>query len=526
MPKSVGLDQWKEQIARSKRLNKKIIEEKVAKELAADDKEEVVTDEAPEVAPVTDKVEVTANEPATEVTEPVTESQDEVTTDTVVEDTGDNELPPKVAELVNEMLESEPAPDVPDSEKMVSNEAVYKAVAAELKAKEEDTTDTVVADTESTVSDNSNSTDTMCNFGSFESKPLFKHGRIDKSNTKYKGIQQESLRSFCNEALLKGDIPEQVVLQCGIIRKNYKLGIWEEGGAANNRGSVLLVTDQYGKPKEAVTAYNNPNVFNGKHAFIPLNMYDHVILGVSDINTKLIGIYHVSQVVNITKEGGSIVCDRVATIKPRDEEYDDISLANSLTDYEQEWLCTKDDGTDDAGTVLDNVLNIASDTLYNTHVCHPLYIKDYYTEFRLNDKDYWNVLQDTEYLSKLVQYRDIESAYAALDEMFNELFDTTDLSGKDPLAIITLNLTKSANGTERLIVYISGIVYDKATSSSAGSRIYYGAVVLKPECKFYYPDTPESLLSYESIVSSIKKRYTMPDGNYGICITTLKRMTK
>ena len=32
MPKSVGLDQWKEQIARSKRLNKKIAE---AKEAAA-----------------------------------------------------------------------------------------------------------------------------------------------------------------------------------------------------------------------------------------------------------------------------------------------------------------------------------------------------------------------------------------------------------------------------------------------------------------------------------------------------------
>lgn len=508
MPKSVGLDQWKEQIAKSKRLNKKI-----AEELAADAKEEVATEEAPEVAPVTDNVEVTVNEPATEVTE--AEPQVEVTAEApVVETTDNDDVAPEVTELLNEMTESEPASEVSNSDGIVPGEDVHKALATEQETKEEVATD------------NDNSTDTISNIGSFESKPLFKHGRIDKSNTKYKGIQQESLRSFCNEALLKGDIPEQIVLQCGIIRKNYKLGIWEEGGAANNRGSVLLVTDQYGKPKEAVTAYNNPNVFNGKHAFIPLNMYDHVILGVSDINTKLIGIYHVSQVVNITKEGGSIVCDRVATVKPRDDEYDDISLASSLTDYEQEWLCTKGDGTDDADTVLDNVLNIASSTLYDTHVCHPLYIKDYYTEFRLNDKDYWNVLQDTEYLGKLVQYQDVGSAYAALDETFAELFDTTDLSGKDPLAIITLNLTKSANGTERLIVYISGIVYDKATSSSAGSRIYYGAVVLKPECKFYYPDTPETLLSYESIVSSIKKRYTMPDGNYGICVTTLKRMTK
>lgn len=508
MPKSVGLDQWKEQIARSKQLNKKIAEEQ-----AANTKEEVATDEAPEVAPVTDSIEVTVNEPSTEVTEP----QVEVTAEAPVVETTNDEVAP----------ESEPTSEVPDSDGIVPGEEVYEAIVAATT----DTTPVVEENiaseyTESTVTDNDNSSDTISNFGSFESKPLFKHGRIDKSNTKYKGIQQESLRSFCNEALLKGDIPDQIVLQCGIIRKNYKLGIWEEGGAANNRGSVLLVTDQYGKPKEAVTAYNNPNVFNGKHAFIPLNMYDHVILGVSDINTKLIGIYHVSQVVNITKEGGSIVCDRVATVKPRDDEYDDISLASSLTDYEQEWLCTKDDGTDDADTVLDNVLNIASSTLYDTHVCHPLYIKDYYTEFRLNDKDYWNVLQDTEYLGKLVQYQDVGSAYAALDETFAELFDTTDLSGKDPLAIITLNLTKSANGTERLIVYISGIVYDKATSSSKGSRIYYGAVVLKPECKFYYPDTPEVLLSYESIVSSIKKRYTMPDGNYGICVTTLKRMTK
>lgn len=504
MPKSVGLDQWKEQIAKSKRLNKKIAE---AKEAVAIEEAPVVSQES-EVAPVTEDVEVTVNEPATEVVESEAEPQVEVTAEApVVETTDANEVAPEVAELVKEMTESEPTSEVPNADGMVPGEA-------EQEAKEEVTTD------------NDNSTDTISNIGSFESKPLFKHGRIDKSNTKYKGIQQESLRSFCNEALLKGDIPDQIVLQCGIIRKNYKLGIWEEGGAANNRGSVLLVTDQYGKPKEAVTAYNNPNVFNGKHAFIPLNMYDHVILGVSDINTKLIGIYHVSQVVNITKEGGSIVCDRVATVRPRDDEYDDISLASSLTDYEQEWLCAKDDGTDDAATVLDNVLNIASSTLYDTHVCHPLYIKDYYTEFRLNDKDYWDVLQDTEYLGKLVQYQDVGSAYAALDETFAELFDTTDLSGKDPLAIITLNLTKSANGTERLIVYISGIVYDKATSSSKGSRIYYGAVLLKPECKFYYPDTPEVLLSYESIVSSIKKRYTMPDGNYGICVTTLKRMTK
>lgn len=513
MSKSVGLDQWKEQIARSKRLNKKIAEEQ-----AANTKEEVATDEAPEVAPVTDSIEVTVNEPSTEVTAeaPVVETTDEVA--------------PEVTELINEMSESESTSEVPDSDGIAPSEEVYEAEV-------EVTTDTVPVveesvDPEST-DDNAtatvvtdNSVDTISNFGSFESKPLFKHGRIDKSNKKYKGIQQESLRSFCNEALLKGDIPEQIVFQCGIIHKNYKLGIWEEGGAANNRGCVLLVTDQYGKPKEAVTAYNNPNVFNGKHAFIPLNMYDHVILGVSDINTKLIGIYHVSQVVNITKEGGSIVCDRVATVKPRDDEYDDISLANSLTDYEQEWLCTKDDGTDDAATVLDNVLNIASSTLYDTQVCHPLYIKKYCTDFRLNDKDYWSALQDTEYLSKLVQYPDVGSAYAALDETFAELFDTTDLSGKDPLVIVTLNLTKSANGIERLIVYISGIVYDKATSSSKGSRIYYGAVLLKPECKFYYPDTPETLLSYESIVSRIKKRYIMPNGNYGICVTTLKRMTK
>lgn len=516
MPKSVGLDQWKEQIARSKRLNKKIAEEQ-----AANTKEEVATDEAPEVAPVTDSIEVTVNEPSTEVT-----------AEAPVVETTDDEVAPEVTELINEMSESESTSEVSNSDGIAPSEEVYEAeveVTTDTVPVVEESVDPESTDdnaTDTVVADNDNSADTISNFGSFESKPLFKHGRIDKSNKKYKGIQQESLRSFCNEALLKGDIPEQIVLQCGIIRKNYKLGIWEEGGAANNRGSILLVTDQYGKPKEAVTAYNNPNVFNGKHAFIPVNMYDHVILGVSDINTKLIGIYHVSQVVNITKEGGSIVCDRVATIKPRDDEYDDISLANSLTDYEQEWLCAKDDGTDDAATVLDNVLNIASSTLYDTQVCHPLYIKDYYTDFRLNEKDYWNVLQDTEYLGKLVQYPDIESAYAALDEMFAELFDTTDLSGKDPLAVITLNLTKSANGTERLIVYISGIVYDKATSSSVGSRIYYGVVVLKPECKFYYPDTPETPLSYESIVSSIKKRYTMPDGNYGICVTTLKRMTK
>ena len=194
MPKSVGLDQWKEQIARSKRLNKKIAEEQ-----ATNTKEEVATDEAPEVAPVTDSIEVTVNEPSTEVTEP----QVEVTAEAPVVETTNDEVAP----------ESEPTSEVPGEE-------VYEAIVAATT----DTTPVVEENiaseyTESTVTDNDNSSDTISNFGSFESKPLFKHGRIDKSNTKYKGIQQESLRSFCNEALLKGDIPEQIVLQCGIIRK-------------------------------------------------------------------------------------------------------------------------------------------------------------------------------------------------------------------------------------------------------------------------------------------------------------------
>ena len=337
----------------------------------------------------------------------------------------------------------------------------------------------------------------------------------------------ESLNSIVevehNEAVTSGKIPDRVPLKCTCIYKSNCLGIWEEGGAYNGRGNVLLVTDMYGKSKEAIIAYHNPNTYNGKHSLIRVDTHDHIVLGVQENNKKYIGIYHVVAGSAITKDGGNIICDRVATVTNRDDEHDDILLVENLTDYEQTWLCEDNVDSESCSTVLDNVLDVATETLFETEVTHPLYIKQY-AAYHLNKEDYWDVLRDKEYIDTVVTYRTVEESYNALDEMFAAMFANVDLSGKDPIVIVTMSLIKTKSGEDMLIAYISGLIYNKTTNTSAGSRVFYGRVRLTPESVFYYPDSPENHVSYETVVTNIKKYLARPDGNYNIAITALKRM--
>ena len=519
MSNNVGLDDWKAAIARSKVKNK-MIAERAAKAEAENASVEVKVEQAPvvnepqveksiEVEPAVEETTVAA--PAVE--EPVT---GEVSDTLAINDTVSTIEYPTSEEPATE--EVSVAPEVSD---------VVETVETPTQKEADESLNSIV-EVESSSTDNERlikGLESAARSATKQSKNNFNlvFNRVDRPNKKYKGIFNAGLLSFCNEAVTSGKIPDRITLKCTSVYNSNYLGIWEEGGAYNGRGNVLLVTDMYGKPKEAVIAYHNPNTYNGKHSLIRVDMNDHIVLGVQENNKKFIGIYHVTTGSAITKDGGNIVCDRVATVTNRDDEHDDITLVKNLTDYEQTWLCEDNADAESCSTVLDNVLDVATETLFENDVTHPLYIKPY-AAYHLNKNDYDNALIDEDYINTVVTYGTIEEAYNALDETFTDVFANVSLSGKDPVVVVTMSLIKTKSGKDMLIAYISGLIYDKATHTSAGSRVFYGRVRITPESMFYYPDSPENRVSYETVVTNIKKYLARPDGSYNISITALKRM--
>lgn len=532
MSKNVSLEAWRDQIARSKKLNKQLAEAKeatVIEEAPATEpvKEAPVVSQEPDVAPVSaeavaDEVNVPVEEAAVETeAAPEVTSEDPNWTDGVTRSEVVREAMVVAAEAqkAEEVVAAEAAQIVEETAAPEVQEEPAEEVSVTTEAPE------VTSEPPAPVENKVAEAIEKLTKGT-QSKAGMIYTRVDRPVKRYKAIFNEGLRRFCADAIMADNAPQQVTLRCFPVRKSNKLGIWEEGGAYNNKGNVLMVTDAYGNPKEAISAYHDSDVYNGKHAFIPISMYDHVVLGVADGDKKIIGVYHVSQISPITKDGGTITCNKVVTLTPLDDENNKIRLAQNLTEYETKWMGKKED--EDIHPVLNKVLTVADEALHTTELTHPIYIKDY-SHYHLNSDDYWNVLQDADYISKLVTYPDMATTYAALDEAFAKLFSEVDTSGKDSVVITTLNLIKTKSGKEVLVAFISGLLYSRQTNSSAeangGGRFFYGRVILNPETKFYYPDTsPEKSVSYETILDLIKKRYVRPDGNYDILVTALRRM--
>lgn len=483
MSNNVGLDDWRAAIARSKELNKKIAEAAKAN----------TTEEAPAV------------------TEPV---MDEVSTDVVA----DNSV-----EVVAEKPMEEPAVDNVVVEEAVAEnvteQTVEEAPAVYVKQPNVAIEDEKLMKGLENAARNTATKKSKCEFD-------FQNIRVDGPTKKYKGIMNKGLHNFRNEVLANGNIPDQVTLECSAIYTKNCLGVWEEGGSYRNRGSVLLVTDMYGKAKEAVTAYHNPNTCNGRHSLIPVDINDHVVLGIQENNKKLIGVYRIShESAIINEKSGSIICDKVATITAKDEDHDDIILIKDLNECEQTWLCEDKDDSGNVSEMLDDVLDVATKTLFETDISHPLYIKQYapYNANRIK-KDYWDVCRDKTYTDGMVRFSTLDEAYASLDGVFDNIFANMNLSGKAPLVVVCSTV---GTDNESVNVHISVLLYDTNTKSSVGNRIYYCGVHFSPKTpgsKFYYPDTPEKRVSYETVAAYIKEHLIRPDGKFDPSLIALERM--
>lgn len=509
MPKSISPAEWKKAVAEQKQRNKQLMEEKAAIVEEAPATEPV---EAPEVAPVADEVEVA---PAEVAVEPATEEAGQEDTADTTEPT---EEPEAVANDTNPVVE-EAEPEVqeePVEEPVVATEAPdIDDVQKSLQEAWKSSTDKKASKTLSSII----------------------YTRVDSNNRKAKPIFQPDFAKFCSNILLGGSMPEKFEINCTVLTKSNRISVWEEGGSSLGNGNVLLVTDAYGDPKEAVTAYHDRSVVCGRHALIPINLYDHLVIGVRNDDKKCIGIYRIDTITPvIPKTPVTAICTRVVLDEPRDEEHDDITIATAdLKDYEASWICGVNPDDNNASAKLDKILGLAEETLYNEDASAPIYIKKY-NKYRLNTDDYRNVVADKAYLAKMIEYNTVPEMYAAFEGVSEEYFNTHDGKGEDFVGVVTLQLYTLKSGKEIVVVYVSGLIYPKVVRSPKASgwearptttpegRVYYGRAIIREGDTFCYPDkSADDSVTYEYLVERLK-RNRLPDGKYSALVTAFRCM--
>ena len=541
MPKSISPAEWKKAVAEQKQRNKQLMEEKA---VIAEEAPATESAEAPEVASATDEVEVVVNEPAAEVAEPATEhkvediTEDPNWTDGVIR-----------SELVTEAIRKN----------MVATEEAEPKVQEEPVA-EEVTTDTAPVVEESISPEFTNESNTLSDSldmnsvqkflqdawnssskKNSKSAPSVVHTRIGNNAKKVMPIYQHDFAKFCTNIILGGTMPDTFEITCTILNKSNHVSIWEEGGSYLDDGNVLLVTDAYGNPKEAVTAYHDPTVVCGKHALIGVNLYDHLVLGARHGEKKCIGIYRIDAITPVMPNTPvRAICTQVVLDEPRDEEHDELTISPNLKSYETEWICGTNEGAPDneASAKLDKILSLAEDTLYNQDAASPIYIRKY-NKYYLNDNDYRKVVNDDIYCAKLIKYDSLPELYADFESVSDEYFATHDGRGEDFVGVVNLQLIALKSGKYIIVVYMSGLIYprvkvsrtDKTSKAkiilpetSPEGRVYYGCTILKEGDTFYYPDeTEDTSKAFEHLVNHLK-RNICPDGTYSASVLAFKCM--
>lgn len=529
MPKSISPAEWKKAVAEQKQRNKQLMEEREA----------AITEEAP----------------ATEPTEEVIEVAPESTTTTVVEEPAQE--PEPTVEPAPEVVETTEEPVVEDVEEVVAPDAVKL-----LSITDVDIEDTATAEQEEPVADNNTSTEAL-NFDDLQksfqelsnrssdkkASPVISDihcGRIGNGAREVKSIVNPDFAKLCSKVLLGESMPETFEITCDLLNGSNRVALWEEGGSYLGNGNVLMITDAYGNPKDAVAAYHDHSKVCGKHALIPISLYDHLVVGVRDDTKKCIGIYRIDTITpSKPKAPGTAICTRVVLDAPRDEDHDDIIVSPNLKSYEASWLCGADEnsGSNQASAKLDKILTIADQTLCNEDASSPIYIKKYY-RYHLNKDDFEkNVLTDPEYHAKLTKYNTVSELYAAFDKASTEYLDTYDVKREDLVCVVTLQLKMLQSGRAIIIVFVSGLIYpkvirpkvDKQPNANAPQdkqtkqpklplpettpegRLWYGYAFLGEDELFYYPDENADMRivrRFAYLADKLKERKNPETGGY------------
>ena len=285
----------------------------------------------------------------------------------------------------------------------------------------------------------------------------------------------------------------------GVYNRKKESCVWEEGGADDTKGSVLLVTDPEGNPLTPSFSLTNTNVVNGKHALVPVWPGCYMLMGGQRKSEEILTVYKISSVEN------------------------SIDAHLSSPSFTLDLICYSNGGefTSNVESTFWNMeapaWKAAMKRMYEKRAFVPAYVNDY-KEFildvaTLNDLN--DALSEPNFVNTIEVLPDLKTAYKVVGEQLGK--EMLELDKYECAQLIVYPVYQQ----ESVDVWILGLIYNRDTHSSAGRRIAYKRVVLHEDdpCQFYYPDrTEKESVPFDTLAKALKR-------NNGSIINAFRRLT-
>ena len=285
----------------------------------------------------------------------------------------------------------------------------------------------------------------------------------------------------------------------GVYNRKKEPCVWEEGGADDNKGSVLLITDPEGNPLTPSFSLTNTNVVNGKHALVPVWAGCYMVMGGQRKGNEILTVYKISSVENST----------------------DAHL--SSPSFTLDLICYSNGGEFTSNvestfwTVETPAWKAAMKRMYEKNACVPAYVNDYKELIldvaTLNDLN--DALSEQNFVNTIEVLPDLKTAYTVVGEQLGK--QMLELDKYECAQLIVYPVYQQ----ETVDVWIIGLIYNRETHSSVGRRIAYKKVVIREDdsCQFYYPDrTEKESVPFDTLAKALKR-------NNGSIINAFRRLT-
>ena len=312
-------------------------------------------------------------------------------------------------------------------------------------------------------------------------------GRVDSQELPYRiqKLRNKTIYKVITEWRKNGIVPSTLLVRGTIITNNRMPGIWDEGGANGNEGSVLIAADPEGNRITPVVVNCGIKTVNGKHALVQIWEGCFIIVGWHRGGKEIISVYLVDEII------------------PADPSQDDPSpkFSCTLQGYvsKHKWVKSSAATAKISLSLGHPMIVAAEDQLFRQHSVVPGYAGDYIEHyFPVEDYNEWE--KDPVVLEKFTEETSIRKVYATAEKLFAPF--TSGHSSQKALLMIVFTVTNN----DEVHAYILAGIYDSTVRTTRGNRLMYCRLALKEDSVFYYPDrddVPKNRLNINSIKETL-----------------------
>ena len=282
-----------------------------------------------------------------------------------------------------------------------------------------------------------------------------------------------------------GSLPTTLSVRGTIITNNRMPGIWDEGGADNDEGSVLLAADPEGNRITPVVVNSGLKTVNGKHGLVQIWEGCFIVIGWHRGAKEIIGVYSVDEI--------------TLAIPGQDDPSPKFHCTLQGFVNKHKWIKSSTASTEIDLGVGHPMVVAAENQLFRQHSVVPGYTGDYIEHyFPVEDYNEWE--KDPVVLAKFTEETSIRKVYATAEKLFAPF--TAGPSSQKALLMIVFTLTNN----DEVHAYILAGIYDSTVRTTRGNRLMYCRLALNENSVFYYPDrddVPKNRLNIHSIKEAL-----------------------